>query len=125
MLDTDDTTGGSSQHRTKAERDAERQSAVEDRIQSACAKVLPHFDRIDWPSLIGVDIVWSEDDLPTLTNTPESVTSLDIDDVDLVIAGVQSRQFSVYRDGIVAVPGYWDYRSDHRREIKKELKGDE
>ena len=125
VLDTDTTTAEHSRHKTKAERDDERQSAVEGRIPSAITTVVPHLERIDWPSLIGADIVWSEDGLPTLARTPDHVASLGIGTADLVIAGVQIKQFSVYRDEIVAVPGYWDYRSDHRREIKKKLKADE
>ena len=125
MLDTGATTAGSFRQRTKAERDAERQSAVTGRIPSAIPAVVPHIDDIDWPSLIGADIVWSEDGLPTLARTPDHVASLGIDTTDLVIAGVQIKEFSVYRDEIVAVPGYWDYRPDHRREIKKKLKADE
>jgi hypothetical protein len=109
---------------TRAERDAERRIAVEGRIPSAIPAIVPHIDNIDWPSLIGADILWSEDGLPTLARTPDHMASLGIDTTDLVIAGVQILQFSVYRDEIVAVPGYWDYRTDHRREIKRKLEGD-
>ena len=110
--------------KTKAEQDAERRSAVEARIASAIPAVVPHNDSIDWPSLIGADIIWTQDGLPTLARTPDYVASLGIDTVDLVIAGVQIGQFSVYRDEIVAVPGRWDYDPDGRREIRKWLKAD-